>query len=75
MFAMNGMSVVRMISVIPAEAMMSPVAREISAKKTTSVDRMAYVIHVALTSLARGISAMRATTMTIPMGSVVNTAT
>lgn len=73
MFVTKGMSAVRMTSVFPAEVMTSPVAKEMSAKKVMSVEPMGYVTHVAPTSLAQVISAMRATTMTIPMESAINT--
>lgn len=73
MFVTKGMSAVRMTSVFPAEVMTSPVAKERSAKKVTSVDRMEHVTHVANTSLAWVISAMRVTTMTIPMENAINT--
>jgi len=69
----KGTSVVRMTSVIPAAAMMSPVAKERSAKKVTSVEPMEYVTPVASTSLAQVISATRVTTMTMPLVSAINT--
>jgi len=74
MFAMRGTSVVQMTGVIPAAAMTSPVAKERSAKKVTSVEPMEYVTHVANTSPVRVISATRVTTMTIPMQNAINMA-
>lgn len=73
-FAMNGLSVVQITSVIPAEAMTTPVVKEICARRTMSVDRTGNVAHVAHSSLVREISATRVTIMTIPMGSATNTA-
>lgn len=70
---MKGMSAVRITSVFLAEVMTSPVAKERSAKKVTSVDRMEHVTHVARTSLARVISATRVTTTTILMENAINT--